>query len=120
MKILVINGPNLNLLGLREPGIYGKSTYEDLCNLLKEALEGIDYELYQSNHEGEIVDKTDVSGSANITNLADYVTTITRVEAEEDSIEEDCTIFSVKKNRPTGVQNKNIKLTIFNGIGKFL
>ncbi len=60
--------------------------------------------------KGEIVDKTDVSGSANITNLADYVTTITRVEAEEDSIEEDCTIFSVKKNRPTGVQNKNIKL----------
>ena len=57
MKILVINGPNLNLLGLREPGIYGKSTYEDLCDLLKEALEGIDYELYQSNHEGDIVDK---------------------------------------------------------------
>ena len=57
MKILVINGPNLNLLGVREPGIYGKSTYEDLCSLLKEALEGIDYELYQSNHEGDIVDK---------------------------------------------------------------
>ena len=57
MKILVINGPNLNLLGVREPGIYGKSTYEDLCRLLKEALDGVDYELYQSNHEGEIVDK---------------------------------------------------------------
>ena len=57
MKILVINGPNLNLLGVREPGIYGKSTYEDLCNLLKEALDGVDYELYQSNHEGDIVDK---------------------------------------------------------------
>ena len=56
-KVLVINGPNLNLLGVREPGIYGKSTYEDLCNLLKEALDGIDYELYQSNHEGDIVDK---------------------------------------------------------------
>ncbi len=57
MKILVINGPNLNLLGVREPGIYGKNTYEDLCNLLKNALGGIDYELYQSNHEGDIVDK---------------------------------------------------------------
>ena len=57
MKILVINGPNLNLLGVREPEKYRKSTYEDLCNLLKEALDGVDYELYQSNHEGDIVDK---------------------------------------------------------------
>lgn len=60
--------------------------------------------------KGEIVDKVDVSGSGNITNLADYVTTITRVEAEEGSLEEDHTVFSVKKNRPTGVQNKNVKL----------
>lgn len=60
--------------------------------------------------KGETVDKTDVSGSGNITNLADYVTTITRVEAEEGSLEEDSTVFSVRKNRPTGVQNKNVKL----------
>lgn len=60
--------------------------------------------------KGEIVDKADVSGSGNITNLADYVTTITRVEAEDGSLEGDSTVFSVRKNRPTGVQNKNVKL----------
>lgn len=58
MKILVINGPNLNMLGIREPDIYGSDTYEDLCNLIKlhagEA--GIDVEFYQSNHEGDLVD----------------------------------------------------------------
>lgn len=59
MKILVINGPNLNLLGLREPDIYGKSTYNELCDLIKAyCLEkSIDCELFQSNHEGAIVDK---------------------------------------------------------------
>lgn len=60
--------------------------------------------------KGEIVDKADVSGSGNITNLADYVTTISRVEAEDGSLEGDSTVFSVRKNRPTGVQNKNVKL----------
>ena len=59
MKILVINGPNLNMLGIREPGIYGKQTFADLLNLLEEtgkSLE-IDIEQFQSNHEGAIVDK---------------------------------------------------------------
>ncbi len=58
MKILVINGPNINMLGIREPDIYGKKTYEDLLNLIKEKADtdGIDVEFYQSNHEGEIVD----------------------------------------------------------------
>ena len=57
MKILVINGPNLNLLGIREPGIYGASTYEDLCRMIREkaAQLGVEVSLYQSNHEGEIV-----------------------------------------------------------------
>ena len=57
MKILVINGPNLNLLGIREPGIYGANTYDDLCRMIREkagAL-GIEVSLYQSNHEGDIV-----------------------------------------------------------------
>ena len=59
MKILVINGPNLNMLGIREPGIYGKSTYADLCRLLEQTAKdlGMEVEIYQSNHEGNLVDK---------------------------------------------------------------
>ena len=59
MKILVINGPNINMLGIREPGIYGKNTFADLLALLDEtaAQLGIQVEQYQSNHEGDIVDK---------------------------------------------------------------
>ena len=59
MKILVINGPNLNMLGIREPGIYGKSTYSDLVEMIKKRAETleIETEFYQSNHEGDIVDK---------------------------------------------------------------
>ncbi|MBE6640192.1 MAG: type II 3-dehydroquinate dehydratase [Ruminococcaceae bacterium] len=59
MKILVINGPNLNMLGLREPNIYGRTTYADLCALIEKrcAELGCECELYQSNHEGDIVDK---------------------------------------------------------------
>ncbi|MBQ8621070.1 MAG: type II 3-dehydroquinate dehydratase [Oscillospiraceae bacterium] len=59
MKILVINGPNLNMLGIREPGIYGKSSFADLLRLLEETAKdlGIEVEQYQSNHEGDLVDK---------------------------------------------------------------
>ncbi|MBQ1976208.1 MAG: type II 3-dehydroquinate dehydratase [Clostridia bacterium] len=59
MKILVINGPNLNMLGIREPDIYGRGTYADLCRLITDwATElGLEVELFQSNHEGMIVDK---------------------------------------------------------------
>ncbi len=59
MKILIINGPNLNLLGLREPEIYGKRNYAALCALISETCEKneVEYEIYQSNHEGAIVDK---------------------------------------------------------------
>lgn len=59
MHILVINGPNINMLGIREPDIYGKSTYTDLCNLIKEKADEmqVTVELFQSNHEGSIVDK---------------------------------------------------------------
>lgn len=57
MKLLIINGPNLNLLGLREPDIYGKQDYNTLCAMIEKACEGIEFEIYQSNHEGNIVDK---------------------------------------------------------------
>ena len=59
MKILVINGPNLNLLGIREPEIYGKKTYADLVDLINETGGelGVEVEVLQSNHEGDIVDK---------------------------------------------------------------
>ncbi len=57
MKLLIINGPNLNMLGLREPDIYGKKDYKTLCDMIKNACSGIDFEIYQSNHEGDIVDK---------------------------------------------------------------
>ncbi len=58
MKILVINGPNINMLGLREPEIYGKATYEDLVSLIYDEAQklGVDVEFFQSNHEGAIVD----------------------------------------------------------------
>lgn len=57
MKILVINGPNLNMLGIREPGIYGNSSYEDLCRMIREKAEElqVDVSIFQSNSEGDIV-----------------------------------------------------------------
>lgn len=59
MHILIINGPNINMLGIREPDIYGKNTYADLCRLITAyaAEKNIAVELFQSNHEGEIIDK---------------------------------------------------------------
>lgn len=59
MKILVINGPNINMLGIREPGIYGTQNFRDLLALLdKTAIENhIEVEQYQSNHEGDLVDR---------------------------------------------------------------
>lgn len=59
MKLLVINGPNLNMLGIREPGIYGAESYDTLCARIREfaAAQGVEVELYQSNHEGDLVDK---------------------------------------------------------------
>ncbi len=59
MKILVINGPNINMLGIREPEIYGKRTYGDLVEFVEKSAkeEGVWVECYQSNHEGDLVDK---------------------------------------------------------------
>jgi 3-dehydroquinate dehydratase-2 len=59
MKILVLNGPNINMLGIREPDVYGKETFADLLALLERtaAEENIEIKQYQSNHEGCLVDK---------------------------------------------------------------
>lgn len=58
MKIFVINGPNINMLGIREPQIYGRTTYADLCGKISDFAEqkGITVEFFQSNHEGDLVD----------------------------------------------------------------
>lgn len=59
MKILVLNGPNINMLGIREPGIYGKQTFQDLLALLEQTAKNyaVEIEQFQSNHEGALVDK---------------------------------------------------------------
>ncbi len=59
MRILVINGPNLNMLGIREPDIYGKNTYADLCTLIENyaSEKNVEVKIFQSNHEGSIVDE---------------------------------------------------------------
>ncbi len=59
MKISVINGPNLNMLGIREPGIYGSTNYNSLCEMIKKhcAERSVEVTLYQSNHEGDLVDE---------------------------------------------------------------
>lgn len=59
MKILVLNGPNINMVGIREPGIYGMQTFADLLQLLDDTAKelGVEFEQFQSNHEGTLVDK---------------------------------------------------------------
>ena len=59
MKLLIINGPNINMLGIREPEIYGSQTYDNLCQLITAHCKtyNVESELFQSNHEGDIVDK---------------------------------------------------------------
>ena len=58
MKFLVINGPNMNMLGIRQPEIYGRETYEDLCAMIRAEAEklGVTVSFFQSNHEGAMVD----------------------------------------------------------------
>ncbi|MEE0975894.1 MAG: type II 3-dehydroquinate dehydratase [Muribaculaceae bacterium] len=57
MKILIINGPNLNLLGQREPGIYGSQSMEEYLDVLRQRTRNYEIEYFQSNHEGDIIDK---------------------------------------------------------------
>lgn len=69
MKILIINGPNLNLLGRREPGIYGAQTFEDFLSSLREAYPTTEIGYYQSNHEGDIVDAIHAAGYGKDANI---------------------------------------------------
>lgn len=62
MKIVIINGPNLNLLGLREPGIYGDQTFEQFYEGLKSAYPQIEFDYFQSNIEGELIDRIQKEG----------------------------------------------------------
>lgn len=62
MKIIIINGPNLNLLGVREPEVYGGRTFEDYLTELQQKFPGIQLEYYQSNIEGEIITKIQEKG----------------------------------------------------------
>jgi len=62
MKILIINGPNLNLLGTREPEIYGSQSFEDFFEILKASLPSVELECFQSNHEGTLLDKLQEEG----------------------------------------------------------
>ena len=57
MKIIIINGPNLNLLGKRQPEIYGSQTFEEYFDFLKNKFQNIQLEYFQSNHEGYLIDK---------------------------------------------------------------
>ena len=59
IKLLILNGPNMNLLGQREPELYGRESYADLCEKIRAhaAKRGMEADLYQSNHEGDLVDQ---------------------------------------------------------------
>jgi 3-dehydroquinate dehydratase-2 len=61
-KILILNGPNLNLLGKREPGVYGNQSFEDYFEKLKVLFPEVDLHYYQSNHEGALIDKIHETG----------------------------------------------------------
>ena len=62
MKILIVNGPNLNMLGRREPDIYGKSSFDDFLSRLRDAYPDVDIDYYQSNVEGELINKLQETG----------------------------------------------------------
>ena len=62
MEVLIINGPNLNLLGVREPGVYGSKSFDDYLCELRTIYSDININYYQSNHEGDIIDAIHKSG----------------------------------------------------------
>lgn len=70
MHILILNGPNLNLLGRREPGIYGAQTFEAYLDTLREAYPDVQIDYYQSNHEGDLIDCIHLAGYGADANLS--------------------------------------------------
>ena len=66
MNILVLNGPNLNLLGTREPETYGATTLGDLSDMLARTFKHVDFTFFQSNHEGELIDRIQQAARENI------------------------------------------------------
>ena len=70
MHILIINGPNLNLLGHREPGIYGAQTFEEFLETLRQAYPDVQIDYFQSNHEGDIIDRIHLAGYGDDANLS--------------------------------------------------
>ncbi|MEM9143354.1 MAG: type II 3-dehydroquinate dehydratase [Bacteroidota bacterium] len=78
MKIIIINGPNLNLLGKREPEVYGNQTFEDYFTMLQSRFKRVQLEYYQSNIEGEIIQKIQETGFSHdgiVLNAASYTHT---------------------------------------------
>ncbi len=69
MKILIINGPNLNLLGKREPGIYGSETFQDYLTTLRKALPQLEIDYFQSNHEGDLIDCIHANGFGEVAGI---------------------------------------------------
>ena len=80
MKILIINGPNLNLLGRREPGIYGAQTFEDYLHSLRLSYPDVEIAYFQSNHEGDIVDAIHRAGFGEEANVGDRAASISRMD----------------------------------------
>ncbi|MBO4754792.1 MAG: type II 3-dehydroquinate dehydratase [Bacteroidales bacterium] len=70
MRILIINGPNLNLLGQREPAIYGAQSFDDYLDTLRQAYPQVQIDYFQSNHEGDIIDRIHQAGYGNLSNLS--------------------------------------------------
>lgn len=80
MKILIINGPNLNLLGRREPGIYGAQTFEDYLQTLRQSYPDVEIAYFQSNHEGDIVDAIHRAGFGEEANISGKASEISRMD----------------------------------------
>jgi len=93
MKVIIINGPNLNLLGKREPSIYGNQSFEEYLNSLRKEFSEITIEYYQSNIEGEIIDKIHEVGftyDSILINAGGYTHTSVAISDSISSVETAC------------------------------
>ena len=102
MKVIIINGPNLNLLGKREPSIYGNQSFEDYLELLQEEFSAIEIEYYQSNVEGELINKLQEVGfsyDSILINAGGYTHTSVALADAISSIETYC--IEIHISQPT-------------------